>query len=117
MGAAWGPGGRAAGGGLGAPVSTCGDTLPKPSTVMLSLANNGSAPAWGDKAAGKDKGAVGANAWAACDAPPGAPGIVAGCVGASPFCLLFHHCIDICASISSIFLIVTARSPGDVRLL
>jgi hypothetical protein len=25
--------------------------------------------------------------------------------------------MDICASISSIFLIVTARSPGDVRLL
>ena len=27
-------------------------------------------------------------------------------------CLVFHHCMDICASISSIFLSVIARSSG-----
>ena len=27
-------------------------------------------------------------------------------------CLVFHHCMDICASISSIFLSVVARSSG-----
>ncbi|OQB99610.1 MAG: hypothetical protein BWX79_03089 [Alphaproteobacteria bacterium ADurb.Bin100] len=33
-------------------------------------------------------------------------------------CLVFHHCIDICASISSIFFSVCARSSGlDGRLL
>lgn len=89
----------------------------------LSPENSGCTPG-SDSPAGRLAGAVGANARACAasaesEAPKGA-----GSVGAMPpgepaaaGCLLFHHCWDICASISSIFLSVTARSSGEVMLV
>ena len=101
---------------------------------MLSLANKGATGLGAVGAAAlaaanglpKVTGAVGANArasaaWvsgpgAGCVAPGG---MVSGMVSPAslPDCLLFHHCCDIWASISSIFLSVTARSSGEAMLL
>ena len=68
-----------------------------------------------------EAGAVGAKAVERAAMPVLRGDRPAGNVGTrgavSPPCLPRHHCMDIWASISSIFLMVTARSSGEVRLL
>ena len=101
---------------------------------MLSLANKGATGLGAVGAAlaaanglAKVAGTVGANARASAAAWVSGPdtgcvspgGMVSGMVSPAslPDCLLFHHCCDIWASISSIFLSVTARSSGEAMLL
>ncbi len=89
----------------------------------LSPENRGCTPG-SDNPAGRLAGAVGAKARACAAMVESEAPMGAGSVGAAPAgdeapagCLLFHHCWDIWASISSIFLSVTARSSGEVMLV
>lgn len=82
--------------------------------AMLSSSKRGLTAGAAPMGAARLTGAVGAKARAAASSSPRKS---AGWVGASPLALLFHHCCDICASISSIFLSVTARSSGEAMLL
>ena len=99
--------------------------MPSPiSVAMNSAALDGdssadlSGPSVDANCSEKEAGRLGSIAWGGTGA--GACGLATGkpapCALAAS-CLPFHHCLDIWASISSIFLSVTARPSGSVARL